>query len=114
MLSLPSADPIVQALLEHAPVGAKTESRLAAVLDQAINNPGKLVRARLVHAAAMNHGMEESRSLQLATAVEYYHLASLLLDDLPCMDNARYAPGPAVRALGTRRSADDLSGVGFD
>jgi len=88
ILSLPSADPIVQALLEHAPVGAKTEPRLAAVLDQAINNPGKLVRARLVHAAAMTHGMDEGRSLQLATAVEYYHLASLLLDDLPCMDDS--------------------------
>ncbi len=93
VLSLPSVDPIVVALREHSPVGVLTEPRLAAVLDQAVGNPGKLVRARLVHVAALTHGLDEDLALQLACAVEFYHLASLLLDDLPCMDDAELRRG---------------------
>ncbi len=93
VLSLPSADPIVAAMREHSPAGAMTEPRLAAVLEQAVGNPGKLIRARLVHAAALTHGLDEDLALQLACAVEYYHLASLLLDDLPCMDDAETRRG---------------------
>ncbi|WP_221031391.1 polyprenyl synthetase family protein [Actomonas aquatica] len=100
VLSLPSADPIVVAMREHTPAGAMTEPRLAAALDQAIGNPGKLVRARLVHAAAMTHGLDEDLALQLACAVEFYHIASLLLDDLPCMDDAQERRGlPCVHLV---------------
>ncbi len=93
VLSLPSADPIVAAMREHSPATAMTEPRLAAVLDQAVGNPGKLIRARLVHAAALTHGLDDDLALQLACAVEFYHLASLLLDDLPCMDDAETRRG---------------------
>lgn len=86
--SLPCADRIIFALREHAPAGAWADADLTAVLDQAIGNPGKLIRARLVHAAALTHGLDEEDALRLACAVEYYHIASLLLDDLPCMDDA--------------------------
>ena len=100
ILSLPSADPIVTALREHSPAGAMTEPRLAAALEQAVGNPGKLVRARLVHAAALTHGLDEDLALQLACAVEYYHVASLLLDDLPCMDDAEVRRGlPCVHRV---------------
>ena len=93
-------DPIVAAMREHSPAGAMTELRLAAVLDQSIDNPGKLIRARLVLAAALTHGMDEDRALQLACAVEFYHIASLLLDDLPCMDDAETRRGlPCVHRV---------------
>ena len=96
----PQPDPIVAAMREHSPAGAMTELRLAAVLDQSIDNPGKLIRARLVLAAAMTHGMDEDRALQLACAVEFYHIASLLLDDLPCMDDAETRRGlPCVHRV---------------
>ena len=96
-LSLYSSDPIEQALRDNMPLGVNPEPRLAAVLEHAVSHPGKLIRARLVYAAAMQHGSGEGVALQLACAVEYYHLASLLLDDLPCMDDAqtrRGAPCP--------------------
>lgn len=88
VLSLPSIEPLVQALREYAPTTRQLEPRLAAVLNQAIDHPGKLVRARLVHAAGRVHGLDENGALLLACAIEYFHLASLMLDDLPCMDDA--------------------------
>lgn len=88
-----AADPIARALVENSPATPQTEPHLRAVLDQATGTPGKLVRARLVYAAAIAHGLDEDEALQLACAVEYFHLSSLLLDDLPCMDNAETRRG---------------------
>lgn len=89
----PSDDPLVRALVEHSPATAQTEPNLRAVIDEAAARPGKLIRARLVHAAALAHGLDRAAALQLACAVEYFHLASLLLDDLPCMDGAETRRG---------------------
>lgn len=83
-----STDPILAALREFAPSSPHAEAHLDAAVVQATGEPGKLVRARMAHAAARVHGLEEDAALQLACAVEYFHTASLLLDDLPCMDNA--------------------------
>ncbi len=85
------ADPdasLLEALRENSPGHSAVEPHLRAALDDATAHPGRLLRARLVHRAALAHGLSESDALALACAVEYYHLASLLLDDLPCMDNA--------------------------
>lgn len=88
-----AADPVARALVENSPATPQTEAHLRAVLDHATGTPGKLVRARLVYAAATTHGLDEDEALQLSCAVEYFHLASLLLDDLPCMDNAETRRG---------------------
>jgi geranylgeranyl diphosphate synthase, type II len=79
---------IVQALRENSPGLASVEPHLHAALAGITAHPGRLLRARLVHRAALEHGLDEADACQLACAIEYYHLASLLLDDLPCMDNA--------------------------
>lgn len=83
-----SIDPLIAALREFAPVASRMEPHLEAAITQAVSEPGKLVRARLAHVAAESHGLGETEALQLACAVEYFHTASLLLDDLPCMDDA--------------------------
>jgi len=49
--------------------------------------PSKRVRAVLVHLAADVCG-DRSRAMPAAAAVECIHAASLILDDLPSMDNA--------------------------
>lgn len=82
-----------QALRENAPATARTEPGLRAVLEEAVANPGRLVRAQLALTAAEIHGLGAARAEQLACAVEYYHTASLLLDDLPCMDDATLRRG---------------------
>ncbi len=60
------------------------EEALLHVLD----NPGSLVRPRIVYQVATAYGMDEAPAKALAVALEYFHTASLIFDDLPCMDNA--------------------------
>ncbi len=76
------------ALIELAPSGAQVEPRLRALLQDCTQTTGKRLRGRLALAAARAANLDESAALQLAATVEYFHLASLLLDDLPCMDDA--------------------------
>ena len=89
-----------QALLECAPVSAAMESRLLAATASSVAHPGKLVRGRLLQATATALQVEETSATNLAVAVEYFHLASLLLDDLPCMDDAQMRRGqPCVHRV---------------
>ena len=97
------ADPdahLIEALRENSPGLSAVEPHLRAALTDATANPGRLLRARLVHRAALAHGLDDADACQLACAIEYYHLASLLLDDLPCMDNADTRRGrPCIHRL---------------
>jgi geranylgeranyl diphosphate synthase, type II len=71
-LSLPKAlDPEFEGALRHV-----------------LENPGSLVRPKLVFQMATAHGLDPDQARELAVALEYFHTASLLFDDLPCMDNA--------------------------
>lgn len=63
---------------------ANFEDALRHVLD----NPGSLVRPKLVFQMAVAYGLDPVHAQELAVALEYFHTASLLFDDLPCMDNA--------------------------
>jgi geranylgeranyl diphosphate synthase type II len=84
---------LAQALLRHAPADAGAEPHLRAALVQVAGTPGKLVRAQLVATAGARHGLRRDEAEQLACAVEYFHVASLVLDDLPCMDDAALRRG---------------------
>jgi geranylgeranyl pyrophosphate synthase len=42
----------------------------------------------MVLLVASAYGLEAARAQDLAIALEYFHTASLIFDDLPCMDNA--------------------------
>lgn len=79
---------LTAALVRHTPVSFALEPRLHAALTQLIQRPGKLVRAQLVLVAAERHGLRPRAAEELACAVEFFHTASLVLDDLPCMDDA--------------------------
>lgn len=98
-LNLPF-DPLAAALRDYAPVTARLETHLEAAITQATSEPGKLVRARLAAAGAQANTLDEVEAVQLACGVEYFHTASLLLDDLPCMDNAATRRGlPCVHRV---------------
>lgn len=77
-----------RALLRHTPLAPDTEPALQAALAHLAVHPGKLLRAQLVFAGARHHGLSTERAERLACAVEFFHVASLVLDDLPCMDDA--------------------------
>jgi geranylgeranyl diphosphate synthase, type II len=67
---------------------AETEPHLGGALRQTLDHPGSLVRARLTYEMAHACGLANRRAKNLAVAMEYFHTASLLFDDLPCMDDA--------------------------
>jgi geranylgeranyl pyrophosphate synthase len=72
---------------------ADVEPRLRDALEQLTAHPGKLIRAGLVYTAARHFGLGPSAAERLACGVEYFHVASLVLDDLPCMDDATMRRG---------------------
>lgn len=55
--------------------------------------PGKRIRPLLTMMTAAEFGTDPLRALDAACAVELVHTASLVLDDLPCMDDARTRRG---------------------
>ena len=97
---------------EHSPeeigrLRAAVEERLArlipphdeppAALHQSMRHsllaPGKRVRALLLILTVRHFGGTEASALSCACAVEMVHAASLILDDLPAMDNATLRRG---------------------
>ncbi|MEZ5991857.1 MAG: polyprenyl synthetase family protein [Planctomycetota bacterium] len=79
---------IEHALLEHLPISKLAGAR---VLNQAVRysvfSGGKRMRPVLTVIAAKLTGLSRDDSLKIAAALEYLHTASLILDDLPCMDD---------------------------
>lgn len=67
---------------------ATLDSHLEEALRHVLDNPGSLIRPRLVCQVASAFEVDSANAKDLAIALEYFHTASLLFDDLPCMDNA--------------------------
>jgi geranylgeranyl pyrophosphate synthase len=70
------------------PLPAHLDPHLRAPLRHVLENPGSLVRPRMVLDVAAAYGLDTESANSLAIALEYFHTASLIFDDLPCMDNA--------------------------
>ena len=66
-------------------------------VDQAVRYallaPGKRIRPLLTLLAAIEFGADAEQALDVACATEMVHTASLVLDDLPSMDDARLRRG---------------------
>lgn len=69
-------------------IPVQAEKSLSNMLAISVGNFGSLIRAQLAYKCLSLHGISAGRACKLACAVEYFHLASLIFDDLPCMDNA--------------------------
>lgn len=80
----PFADAFRTSLWLPATLDPHFEEAIRHVLD----NPGSLVRPALVFQVSTAYGLDSVHAKDLAIALEYFHTASLLFDDLPCMDNA--------------------------
>jgi geranylgeranyl diphosphate synthase, type II len=68
------------------------KSRLRDACEYALTSGGKRLRPILVLmiAEALGHGLDV---LPVALGVEFFHTASLIADDLPCMDNDNFRRG---------------------
>jgi geranylgeranyl pyrophosphate synthase len=70
------------------PLPAGVEHRLRDSLLYVLAAPGNLARPQIVLHMYAAYGQPIEPAEDLAIALEYFHTASLLLDDLPCMDDA--------------------------
>jgi geranylgeranyl pyrophosphate synthase len=73
--------------------GTLSSAPLALAVRDALAAPGGFSRGRLVLALMRAWGASRTSSYSAAVALEYWHTASLLLDDLPAMDDAERRRG---------------------
>ncbi|MDB5929663.1 MAG: Farnesyltranstransferase (Geranylgeranyl-diphosphate synthase)-like protein [Polaromonas sp.] len=96
-------------LAELVPQPDDGHDLLGAALHEGVLAPGKRMRPLLVLLVGRSLGHRSRALLELACAVELVHAASLFLDDMPCMDNARLRRGRlAVHA----RYGEDVAMLG--
>jgi geranylgeranyl pyrophosphate synthase len=89
-----------EALVQGLPVSHGIEGNLAGALRETLHNPGNMIRAELAYRVARSFGQCRENAETLAVAIEYFHTASLLFDDLPAMDNASERRGaPCVHHM---------------
>lgn len=75
------------------PPASNERDLVAAAMRDGVLAPGKRMRPLLLIMAATGLGGSRQAALDLGCAVEMVHAASLVLDDMPCMDNARLRRG---------------------
>lgn len=71
------------------------QALLEAALAYVEATPGSGFRGHLVDAASYAVGLAEPQKACLQRGIEAFHIASLILDDLPCMDDATQRRGRA-------------------
>jgi len=93
--SMKSAEvaPFADVFKTFLPLPTALDPPFEEALRHVLDNPGSLVRPRMVFQVAAAYGLEEAAAKNLAIALEYFHTASLVFDDLPCMDNAHERRG---------------------
>jgi len=90
-----SKKPFFDAFSTGLPMPATLDPRFEEALRHVLDNPGSLIRPRMVFLVATAYGLQAAAARDLAIALEYFHTASLIFDDLPCMDNAQERRGAA-------------------
>lgn len=69
------------------------EPQLAEVISYVLSAEGSLMRAQLGYMSMRAAGANRKDARRFGVAVEYFHTASLLFDDMPAMDGATYRRG---------------------
>lgn len=76
--------------------GSGRSDELAAALHYSLLAPGKRIRPILTVLSSWEIGEQDLKALDAGCAIEMVHTASLILDDLPAMDDARERRGQAA------------------
>jgi geranylgeranyl diphosphate synthase type II len=98
--STAGATDLSRAFSDSLPLPNTLEPTLEQALRHILRQPGRLVRPQLAVQVGACYGLAEARASDLAIALEYFHTASLLFDDLPCMDDAALRRGaPCVHRV---------------
>ncbi len=83
----------VERRLDELVPASAPDDRITASIRHSLLAPAKRVRGVLALTATRELGGKESDTLDAACAIEMVHAASLILDDLPAMDNAQVRRG---------------------
>lgn len=84
---------IEKAILERLPVCKDNQDEVAEAMKYSLANGGKRLRPVFCLEFAACRGLEKSKAIDFACAVEYIHTYSLIHDDLPCMDDDDFRRG---------------------
>ncbi|MDT8439725.1 MAG: polyprenyl synthetase family protein [Wenzhouxiangellaceae bacterium] len=87
--------------------------QLAAAMRYSLLAPGKRVRPMLALLTAVDLGADPGSLMPFAVALEMVHCASLMLDDLPCMDNATQRRGRPAAHVKFGEAVTTLAAVGL-
>jgi geranylgeranyl diphosphate synthase, type II len=96
---------LIKASVEHAlddafPSATIGPARLVEAMRYGLLAPAKRVRGVLTCLVARQFGADPKQAASMAVAIEMVHAASLVLDDLPCMDDAAIRRGrPAAHRI---------------
>lgn len=93
-------------LTELLPEAQGRSDPLTQAMREASLSPGKRVRSVLLLLGAQGLGHDSPALVDLGCALEMVHASSLILDDMPCMDNANLRRG---RATIHRQFGEDLA-----
>jgi geranylgeranyl diphosphate synthase, type II len=97
---------LIEAFLSRLADGTGAPPVLAAPLSRALQSMGKRVRGVLLLAVGEAFGARPEKLVPAAAAIEMIHASSLILDDLPAMDDALLRRGePALH----RKFGEDLA-----
>ncbi len=95
-------------LCELAPAGGRL---LPAAMHHAVTTPGKRLRPLLLLLTAIQLGRPVEDAMDAACAVEMVHAASLVIDDLPCMDDSPLRRGHPATHVRYGQDVAVLAGV---
>lgn len=84
---------IEQRLAEIAPAASGSAPRLKQSIRYSLLDGGKRLRPLITVLTAEALGGHAADAIDAACAIEMVHTASLMIDDLPCMDNAKQRRG---------------------
>jgi len=79
---------VEQTLAKLLPARSELALPVHLAMEEALLGPGKRMRPLLCLAVGEIYRVDDARILPPAAAIEMVHAASLVLDDLPCMDDA--------------------------
>jgi geranylgeranyl diphosphate synthase type II len=82
-------------------------------MEWALLAPGKRIRPTLTLAVSQMYRADTRRLLPVACAIEMVHASSLILDDLPCMDNSALRRGRPACHVAFGESTAILAAVGL-
>jgi len=79
-----------ESLKRYVELPRDLEPNLLAATHHTLDTQGGFGRANLAMGVGEALGMGKDKAEALGAAIELFHLASLILDDLPCMDDAEF------------------------